>query len=134
MFLISHVKGNKFTDVFPALGRCRTQPHLDCFCAHKLGGTIDFHALKKNLLSPSFLGDCCHYTIDVYGEMSYDEVIVCFRKPVLLFFGEFLCTGLHWTPAACIPQGTPPWRDTVVLMIDENIQGIFPFACHYLQC
>lgn len=95
----------------------------------------------------------------VTGEMSYDEVIVYFRKPsadidgavfdlhlivrlhngllILLFFfffGEFLGTGLHWTPAAaCIPQRTPPLRDTVVvLMIDENIQGIFPFECHYL--
>lgn len=45
------------------------------------GGHIDFHSLKKNLISLSFLVEtfcCCN--IDVYGEISCDEVIVYFRK------------------------------------------------------
>lgn len=65
------------------------------------------------------------------GEISYDEVIVYFRKPnsaidraifnlhlivrlynglsalLLLFFENSHGPPYHWTPAVCVPRGTP---------------------------
>lgn len=57
MFLISQEKGDRFSSDFPVVAWARAEPSLiaPMSVMFEIGGHVDFHSLKKNLILPSFL-------------------------------------------------------------------------------